>query len=281
VNAVIEAASAAVAKGGALVWGHRGARAYAPMNTLPSFDCALKQGADGIELDVQLSADGVPVIMHDFTVDGTTDGKGAVKDLSFAQLRLLDAAARFSASSTPVDGSTIPSYGSVSIPSLQEVLDFASTARGGSFFVNIELKAPYCDEAGLDCPDGLEEAVAEVVRKTGMADRVIISSFNPPSLRRFRELEPSIPLGYLYEADAPVDTRALVKGLDHEAWHPHWKAATTEALEKEGQAGRIVNCWTVNGEDVASRLMDIGVAGIITDRPDLMRDLVDTRIGKA
>ncbi len=219
-NAVIEAASAAVTKGVALVWGHRGARAYAPMNTLPSFECALKQGAEGIELDVQLSADGVPVIMHDFTVDGSTDGSGAVKGLTFAQLRRLDAAARFSASARPVDGSTLPNYGRVTIPTLQEVLDFASTARGGSFFVNIELKAPYCDTSGADTPDGLEEAVTAVIRDTKMEDRVIVSSFNPPSLRRFRALEPSIPLGYLFETDAPFDTRALVKDLGHEAWHP-------------------------------------------------------------
>jgi len=83
-------------QGRILVWGHRGARAYAPMNTIPSFELALKQGADGVELDTHLSKDGQLIVLHDFTVDSTTDGKGLAKDMTLAQIKALDAGSSFS-----------------------------------------------------------------------------------------------------------------------------------------------------------------------------------------
>lgn len=267
-NLVLDRAAEALARGGALVWGHRGARAYAPMNTLPSFELAARQGADGIELDVQLSADGVPVVIHDFTVDGTTDGTGAVKGLAFSRLRELDASARFTAAAEPLDGSGIAAYRNVRIPTLEEALDFARTAADGSFLVNVEIKAPFCDASGSDVGDGVEEATAAALRRTGMAERVIVSSFNPPSLRRFAALMPEVPLGFLYAADVPVDTAALVADLDRAAWHPNWKLADAASVAAERAAGRIVNCWTVNDASEAAALAARGVAGIITDEPD-------------
>ncbi len=261
----------AAAEGRVLIQGHRGARAYAPMNTLPSFETAIRQGADGIELDVQLTRDGSLVVIHDFTVDGTTDGTGAVKDLSLAAIRELDAARRFSPAALPLSGKSEGPFRGVRIPTLDEVFTLVRDAARPDFLVNVEIKAPYCGPDGSDTTDGVEAAVAASIGRFGMEDRVVISSFNPPTLRRFRQLAPAIPIGFLYEEKAPVDTAPLMAGADHEAWHPHFSLATAAAIAAERVAGRIVNAWTVNDEAEARRLAAEGAAGIITDVPDRIR----------
>lgn len=99
-------------QGRTLVWGHRGARAYAPMNTIPSFELALKQGADGVELDTHLTKDGYLIVLHDFTVDSTTNGKGLAKDMMLKEIKALDAGSSFSSE-----------YAGTQIPTLDEVFE--------------------------------------------------------------------------------------------------------------------------------------------------------------
>lgn len=258
----------AAAEGRTLVYGHRGARAYAPMNTLPSFQLAMEQGADGIELDVQLTADGELVVIHDFTVDGTTDGSGAVKDLLLAEIKELDAAARFSPQAVPLSGVAPGPFGSVRVPTLEEVFVLIRDAARSDFIVNVEIKAPYCSSEGVDSTDGVEAAVVDRVLRYGMTDRVVISSFNPPTLQRFKKLAPTVPVGFLYEEQVPVDTAKIMGGIGHEAWHPRWSLADAKAIAAERKAGRIVNVWTVNDEAEAQRLAKDGAAGIITDVAD-------------
>lgn len=238
-----------------LVFGHRGARAYAPMNTLPSFELALEQGADGVELDVQLTKDGKLVVIHDFTVDGTTDGKGAVKDLTFDEIRSLDAGIRFH---ERFRGTRIPTLGEV----------FA--LMGGKALVNVEIKAPFQRGTDPEFTDGVEKAVADCVLDAGMEKRVIISSFNPLTLKRFRKILPSVPIAFLYAADVPFDTTALMADIPHEAYHPHFKLAARETIAAEHEKGRAVNVWTVNEPEDAKRLAGDGVDGLITDKPDLI-----------
>jgi glycerophosphoryl diester phosphodiesterase len=240
-------------RGRPLVFGHRGARAYAPMNTLPSFELAADQGADGIELDVQLSKDGYPVVLHDFTVDDTTDGRGEVRDLTLAQLKALDAGYRFS-----------ELFRGTRIPLLDEVFE----AVGHSVYVNVELKAPYCDAEGRDEPTGLEKAVAECIVGHRMTGRVIVSCFNPPSLRRFREALPEVPLGFLYKRNSPVDTPGLMKDIPYDAYHPHYSLLSRREADIHHSAGRFINVWTVNRSSEASLLVSYGADGIITDNPD-------------
>lgn len=139
-----------------LVFGHRGAKVYAPMNTLPAFELAARQGAHGIELDVHRSRDGHPVVIHDFTVDATTDGTGPVASLSLADLRTFDAGAWFG-----------PQFAGVRVPTLDEVFE----AVGRRLLVNVEIKAE-----GEET-DGVEEVVAACIRRHGMAERVVVSSF--------------------------------------------------------------------------------------------------------
>ena len=257
-----------------LVHGHRGARAYAPMNTIPSFALAIGQKADGIELDVQLTADGHLVVIHDFTVDGTTDGSGAVRELVFGKLREFNAAAKFAPMAKPLEGSIPKTFGQVPIPTLDEVFALVCDSAGPDFMVNVEIKAPYCDAYGAEAPSGppgIEQAVADSIARYGMANRVIISSFNPPTLKRFKALCPHIPVGFLIEENVPVDTTRLMSGITHEAWHPRFSMVTPDNAEREHLEGRIMNVWTVNDEAETLRLAGMGVAGIITDRPDLIR----------
>jgi glycerophosphoryl diester phosphodiesterase len=230
---------------------HRGASAVAPGNTLAAFEKAVELGADGAELDVQLSSDGVPVVIHDFIVDRTTDGTGRVAEMPLAQLRELDAGAAFS-----------PAFAGQRIPTLAEVLD----AFGGQLLLNIELKT-----ISLWDPR-LEEAVVAQVRRHGLEERVLFSSFNPFSLRRAKRLEPRIPVGLIYGPDLPLPLRRawLAPLAVHEARHPmHTMVDAGYAAWARGR-GYKVNVWTVDDAETMLRLIALGVHGIITNVPDVL-----------
>lgn len=231
---------------------HRGASAVAPPNTLAAFRKAAELGADGIELDVHLSADGVPVVIHDFTVDGTTDGTGRVRDLPLAALRELDAGSRFD-----------PAFAGERIPTLEEV--FAEV--GDRLLINVELKSM----PGNEYP-GMEEAVAGLIRRFGLTERVLVSSFNPLALRRFRKVAPEVPIGFLYET-APLSRlaqllAALLPGLRPQALHPHWSLVGPETVRRAHRRGRKVVVWTVDEPEAMARLSGWGVDAIITNYPD-------------
>jgi glycerophosphoryl diester phosphodiesterase len=236
---------------------HRGASAVAPPNTLAAFRRAADLGADGVELDVHLCADGVPVVIHDFTVDATTDGSGRVGDMPLAALRELDAGSRFD-----------PAFAGERIPTLEEV--FAEV--GGRLLINVELKSM----PGSDYP-GLEAAVAALIRRHGLAERVLVSSFNPFALRRFRREMPAVPLGFLYET-APLSraarlVAALIR-LQPQAVHPWWGVITPQTVRQAHARGRRVVAWTVDDPAAMARLVKWGVDAIITNYPDRMRPLM-------
>lgn len=230
-----------------LIFGHRGAMAYAPMNTLPAFELAAVQGAHGIELDVHRSADGYPVIVHDFTVDATSDGSGTVTAMTLAQLKALDAGAWFD-----------PRFAGTRIPTLDEVFE----AVGSRLYINIEIKSMTPET------DGVEQVVADCIARHNMGARVIVSCFNPMTLKRFRAIAPEVPLGYLYHPGIPDEVRALADDLTCEAYHPYYEMIDAELVAESGAVGRIINAWTVNDPARAVALRDLGVRGIITDHPD-------------
>lgn len=235
--------------GKTLVFGHRGARAYAPMNTIPAFELAVKQGAHGVELDVHRSADGYPVIVHDFTVDSTTDGKGRVDSMTLAQLKALDAGSYFDAR-----------FAGVQIPTLDEVFE----AVGKKLFVNVEIKSVTTET------DGVEQVVADCIARHNMGERVIVSSFNPLALLRFRAVAPDVPIGFLYAKESPDEVHDALAGKAYEAYHPHDPLITADHIAPHLAAGRVINAWTVNDPARAVELRDLGVGGIITDKPDLI-----------
>ncbi len=238
-------------KQGPLVFAHRGASAYAPMNTIPAYELAVQQGADGIELDVQRSKDGHAVIMHDFTVDHTTDGSGLVTEKTLAELKTLDAGGWYG-----------EAFRGLRIPTLDEVFE----AVGQKLYINVEIKSESAET------DGVEQLVADVIARHEMQDRVLISSFNPLALSRFREALPEVPIAFLHSPNMPVDTEALVQqlGLVYEARHPHYSQVTADSVAAWHEAGHRVHVWTVNDVALALRLRDLDVDGIFTDHPDVM-----------
>lgn len=224
-----------------LIIGHRGASADAPENTLAAFALALEQNADGIEFDVQLCADGVPVIMHDDTVDRTCDGAGRVADMTLAELQLLT-----------IDGEH-------PIPTLDDIFELL----GRRTLYNVELKA-----LGLS-DGGLSEAVAQRIVAHAVADRVLISSFSPFVVRLARRhLPASVPVAHLRESRLFRLSHTLVRA---EADHPDHTLVDEELMGWARRRGVRVNTWTVDDPDEARRLARLGVAGIITNRPGVIR----------
>ncbi|MDY7077581.1 MAG: glycerophosphodiester phosphodiesterase [Chloroflexota bacterium] len=236
---------------------HQGASAVAPPNTLAAFEKASELGADGVELDVHLSADGVPVVIHDFTVDGTTDGSGRVAEMTLTQLKQLDAGSTFD-----------PAFAGERIPTLKEVLD----AVGSRLLLNIELKSFSLRD------DGLERAVIARIEQCELADRVILSSFNPFSLRRAKNIAPRIPAGLLYapHLSLPLRRAWLAFLVPHEARHPEHTMVDARYMAWARQHSYRVNTWTVDDPTEMRRLTDLQVDSIITNVPDVLCSLLAT-----
>lgn len=233
------------------IFAHRGARRAAPENTLPAFAAALEMGVDGIELDVHLTADGELVVIHDFHVDHTTDGSGAVAQLCAADVCRLDAGSHFA-----------PAFAGVPVPRLTEVLDLV----GDRCLLNIEIKS--MDVYARDASDG----VAALIRQRNLYDQVLVSSFNPITLVKLRQLDPRIRLGLLYDAEMPVLLRHVWAGppIHPEAQHPEHGLIDAAYMAWARGLGCQVNTWTVNDVAEARRLAGLGVDTLITDTPDVL-----------
>jgi glycerophosphoryl diester phosphodiesterase len=227
---------------GPLIIGHRGASADAPENTLAAFALALEQGADGIEFDVQLSADGVPVIIHDDTVDRVCAARGRVDEMTVAELQRLDLG------------------GGQTVPTLDELLE----QFGRSTRYNLELKTMSLADRGL------EAAVARCLVAHGGGAEVLVSSFSPQSLRRIRPLLPAaIPLGFLRERHL---TRLGCRLVHARADHPSHELVDADAVAWARRNGYRIHVWTVDDPAEARRLAALGVDGLITNRPAYLRD---------
>jgi len=241
---------------------HRGASAYAPENTLAAFRLAAEMGADGLEIDAKLSRDGAIVIMHDATVDRTTNGSGRVSDLTLGQLKSLDAGSKFCSK-----------FAGERVPILDEVID----AVGDRLIANIEL-TNYTSRR-----DGLEERVVEFVNRNGLVHRVLISSFSPLSLRQVKRAAPHLVCGLLYPAGGAVFLRRawlarIVPGL--EARHPHFSLVDAASVRRFHRRGQKVHTWTVNEEADMRRVIAAGVDAIMTDKPHVLQRIVNPRASR-
>jgi glycerophosphoryl diester phosphodiesterase len=238
-----------------LILAHRGARRDAPENTMAAFRLAAEMGADGVELDVQLCKDGEVVVIHNFGVDETTDGSGPVKDFTLAELQELDAG-----------GWHASEFAGERIPALAQVLD----DLGPRLIINIELKTATLLSAGL------EVEVVRLVEDCNLVHRVIISSFNPLALWRVRRLNRFISTGQLYAPDQPrfLRNRWFQPLVQPNALHPRWDMLDGQGVAVAHRQGLKVNTWTCNDPTAMQRLVGWGVDAIITDRPDLLYNLL-------
>jgi glycerophosphoryl diester phosphodiesterase len=222
--------------------GHRGGAAGYPENTLASFKKAVEIGADGVEFDVQLTADGEVVVIHDELIDRTMNGIGLVKDYKLSELRQLNAGEFYS-----------PEFKEEKIPTLAEVLEVVKNLE----VINIELKnyLPYPE---------LEEKVLKLVEQFEIREKVIISSFNHYSLQKIKKLQPEIKTGCLLMSkmiNAP--DYAFKRGF--EALHLHFLTADQETVDKAHFMGMQLNVYTVNFPDAVSELLEKNVDMIMTD----------------
>jgi glycerophosphoryl diester phosphodiesterase len=243
-----------------LRFAHRGASARAPENTLPAFEEAIRLGTDLIELDVHLSADGVPVVIHDDLVDRTTDGRGAVGALRLAALRRLDAGSWFA-----------PRFRGARLPTLEEALDCARGRCG----LNIEIKTGPPGRRARTHADpaaGVVAAVARAVARAGMRDEVLVSSFAGPVLLLLRDAMPGVRLGLL-RSRSLQGLRALCTGAALYAVHPHLRLATPARLRTGHRLGLRVFVWPVNELPVMRRLIGAGADGLMSDDPALFAEL--------
>ncbi len=237
-----------------MVIAHRGDSAHAPENTLAAFKLALDRGADAIEFDVKLTGDGKVVVLHDQSVDRTTDGAGDVRDFTLSQLKDLDAGGWFD-----------PRFVNERIPSLEEVFD----QIGSHILLNVEL-TNYASPG-----DPLVERVVELLQKYKIEKTILFSSFFPHNLRKAKKLLPDIPCGLLASKGIkglPWRTWGLRQGMD--ALHPFLTDVNETLVSKVKRKGKNINVWTVNDPDEMDRLLALGVDGIFTDDPGLMLDRI-------
>jgi glycerophosphoryl diester phosphodiesterase len=252
---------------------HRGASARAPENTLEAFRLAVEAGAGGLELDVHMTRDGEIVVIHDATVDRTTEGFGVVAEMTFDDLRSLDAGYRFS----PDGGCTHPyRRRGVRIPTLAEVYEQFPDAS-----VNIDIKEPQ---------PGVEEAVLRVIQEAGAEGRSLVVSANPAVVWRFRRVRG----GRISTAASRLETGAfyLLSRLRLERLcRPAYDAlqvpveyegitlATPRFVEAAHSRGVRVDVWTINEPGEMRRLLDLGADVLMTDHPETLTDVVEGRRG--
>lgn len=219
--------------------GHRGAKGYEPENSLVSFEKAIQMGADGIELDVHLSLDGHLIVIHDETIDRTTNGKGVVNQLTLQELKSFTINEKYT------------------IPTLEEVLDLVNKRC----FINIELKNQDTAESVVQV---IEHYISE---KNWNHDHFLVSSFDWNALQQVRFLNENIRIGVLTETDLDLAI-SFARFLKAEALHPDFQLLTKEYTAKIQQKGIQVFPWTVNETDDIHKMKSFQVDGIITDFPD-------------
>lgn len=234
---------------------HRCGGALAPENTLAGLPLAARLGFRAVEFDVMLSADGTPLLIHDETLERTTDGSGRVAETPLARLCQLDAGHRFHRA-----------YAGERLPTLQQTLD-ACLALG--LAANIEIKPA----AGLEAETGA--AVARLVETSAQRWQdvpLLFSSFSEPALAAAREAAPTLPRALLVKA-IPADWPARLRNLECHALHCVARHLQPEQAQEITAAGYPLACYTVNRPEDAARLFAAGVAAIITDRLDLFDPL--------
>ena len=236
-----------------MIQAHRGASAYLPENTLEAFKLAAEQGADGVELDVQLTSDERVVVAHDAGLERVSDGNGYVGDFTYTALKKLNF------------GKALPNAGEPGhiyrLPLLSEVFELLKPTP---LMINIELKTTE------RLYPGLPEKCAALAAEYGMEDRVLYSSFNHYSLLEIKKYAPDAKIGLLYGMGL-ADPWVYANHLKAYAIHPHYRvvAVMPETVEMCHKHGVAVNVFTVDDPDDINLMLRCGVDAVITDKPDV------------
>lgn len=235
------------------IWAHRGYSGRYPENTMLAFRKASEDGCDGIELDVQLTKDGIPVIFHDETIERVTDGKGMVKDYVYEELKKFNAAEKF-----PGVTEFQP------IPTLDE---YCAWAAKTDMFTNIEIKT------GCYYYEEIEKKIIDVVRGHGLENKVLYSSFNHMSLAKIKELEPDggAKCGALLSNAGLGNAGYYCRSHGFSWYHPGCKGLTKEVVDNCKRYGIGINVWTVNTMDELERVSEWGCEGVITNYPGVCK----------
>jgi len=238
-----------------LVIAHRGASNQAPENTIAAFKLAKEFKADAVEFDVKLSADRHVVIIHDSTVDRTTDGTGKVADLSLAEIKKLDAGRKFN-----------DHFSGERIPTLREVFELF----GDQLRMNVEL-TNY-----MSPMDGLVYEVIKLIKEFSLQKTIIFSSFYPRNLKIAGRLLPEIPSGLLiFPGWLGWISRHITRNKIYQALHPHINDVNDRLITHVHSQDKRIHVWTVNDEMRMKELLKLDVDGIFTDNPKLLRSLVE------
>lgn len=250
---------------GVNVISHRGANMVAPQNTIAAFEKSIEIGCDGFETDVHLTKDGIPVICHNFTIDETSTGKGAIKNMTLEELRQYDFG------KYKGEG-----FEGTPIPTIDEFLEVSKKMGDKMKVLDIELKSEKFGEAGTE----IVEKTIDAVKNHGLFDKLLISSFDPAILVVCKKVDKNCKTGILYSPDNLTSLKIaprpvnFCKEIGADALHPFYMYVTRLYVERAHRAGIQVNPWTVNKESTAKHLIKLGVDGLITDNPGLMNDIL-------
>lgn len=231
-----------------IILAHRGDLTHAPENTLPAFSQAIQKGADGVELDAKLTSDGHVIVLHDTTVDRTTNGKGKVSSFTLDEIRKLDAGSWFGTK-----------FANTKVPLLEEVFELV----GRDKLINIEL-------TNYSTPkDGLTKKVCELIKKHNNHKQIIFSSFFASNLKIAEQVLPEIPRGLL-AMPGLVGLWARSFGFmfgEYQALHPHISSVSKVQIQQVHRLKRRVHVWTANTAEEFTRLKEWNVDGLFTDDP--------------
>ncbi len=243
-----------------IIVGHRGAGGLAPENTLAAIKIGLENKVDRIEIDVHQSLDGKIVVMHDETLDRTTNGKGPIKSKTWDEISQLDAGYKFS-----------PEFKNEQIPLLEDVIRFID----GRAALIIEIKG------GSEYYPGIEQHVVDIIRENNTMDWCIVHSFYTGVLEKLHEIEPELKLHKLFVVKFPLLPFMLVDGgLEYYNFRKHsyiteyslfYHFANRRIIKKIHNSGKKVNVWTVDDPKDANKLLKLKVDGIITNYPDRIK----------
>ena len=255
-------------RAGGPLWavGHRGALALAPENTIAAFEAGVRCGVDLVEFDVQRTADGIPVVIHDEALDRTTTGTGLVRERTLEEIRAVDAGIRFG-----------PAFRDERVPSLDDLLVWAGTRTVG---LMLELKQPV-PGSGDPPDDELVAATVAAVRSHGLLGRTLFISFDHPSIARLLALEPAARSALLIDGPTFVDPLAPVRAVGGTlGLHVRWRWVSRELCAAAHEAGLHVHAWGLGrpiSPVVVERLVGFGVDSLSADAPDELVGLLAAR----